>query len=79
MPTRPRPPDGDHGVGDFQHQPGPLLDGAAIGVGAMVRDVLQELVEQVAVGAMDFDAVETGGLGVLGAAPVGFDDRRGFH
>ena len=39
---------------------------------------MQELVEQVAVGAVDFHAVETGGLGVLGAGAVSVDDVGDF-
>jgi hypothetical protein len=36
-----------------------VLDRAAVGVGALVASVLQELVEQIAVGAVDLDAVDT--------------------
>nr|GEU28208.1 urease accessory protein G [Tanacetum cinerariifolium] len=58
-------PDGDTGVGHFQHQAGAVVDRAAVVVGALVGFVLQELVEQVAVGAVDFHAVKTRCLGVF--------------
>ncbi len=41
-----------------------VFDRAAIGVGAPVGAVTGELVEQITVGAVQFDAVETGGFGV---------------
>ena len=78
MPTRSGAPDRDDGVRHFQHQPGAVLDRAAVGVGALVAAVLQELVEQIAVGAMHLDAVEAGGLGVLGALAIGLDDAGDF-
>ena len=62
-----RAPHRDGGIGDLEHQPGTVLDRAAVFIGPMVRAVLQELVEQIAVGAVDLDAVEAGRLGVLGA------------
>ena len=55
-----RPPDGDDGVRHFEHEPGAVLDRAAIAVVALVAAVLQELVEQIAVRAVDLDAVEAG-------------------
>ena len=69
-------PDGDDRVGDLEHQPGAVLDRAAVAVGPLVRAVLQELVEEIAVGAVDLDAVEAGGLGVLGALAIGGDHAR---
>ena len=44
----------------------------------MVRRVLQELVQEVAVGAVDFDTVKAGALGVPGAAAIVGDDARDF-
>ena len=73
-----RAPHRDHGVGHFQHQARAVFDRAAVAVGALVAAVLQELVEQIAVGAMDLDAVEAGRLGVLRALAEGLDDRRDF-
>ncbi len=67
-------PDRDHRVGDLEHQPRPVLDRAAIFVGPDVRTVLEELVEQITVGAVDLDAVEAGEPGVLGALAVLLDD-----
>ena len=69
-----RAPDVDHRFGDFERKPRAVLDAAAIGVGAAVGAVAQELVEQVAVGAVQFDAVEAGGLGVLGRGAELRDD-----
>ena len=46
-----------HGVEHFQREPTPVLDGAAILICALVRDVLEELVDQVAVRAVQLDAV----------------------
>ena len=66
--------DGDGGVGALEHEAGAVFDGAAVLVGAVVGAVLEELVEEVAVGSVEFDAVESGGLGVLCAAAEGFDD-----
>ena len=66
--------DGDCGVGGFEHEAGAIFDGAAVLVGAVVGAVLEELVEEVAVGSVEFDAVEACGLGVLCAAAEGFDD-----
>ena len=69
-----RRPHREHRIGHLQMQARAVLDGSAVGVGALVAAVLQELVEQVAVGAVDLDAVEAGGLGVLRAPAEGLDD-----
>ena len=50
--------DGDGGVGAFEHEAGAVFDGAAVLVGAVVGAVLEELVEEIAVGSVEFDAVE---------------------
>ena len=57
-------PDRDTGVGHPKVQTRAIFDGAAIGVVALVADILQELIQQIAVGAVDFHAVEAGGHGV---------------
>ena len=66
--------DGDGGVGAFEHEASAVFDGASVLVGAVVGAVLEKLVEEIAVGAVELDAVESGGLGVLCAAAEGFDD-----
>ena len=69
-------PDGDCGVGDLEHEAGAVFDGAAVLVGAVVRAGLQKLVEEVAVGAMDLNAIEAGALRVFGGAAELLDDQR---
>ena len=58
----------------LEQQPLAIGDGAAIGVGAMVGPVAQESVEQVAVGAMQLDAVESGLDGAGRGVAEGLDD-----
>src|SRR6185437_12784470 len=50
---------GDDRLRNFQHQSRAVFDRSAVSIGALVGAVLGELVEQVAVRAMDLDAVET--------------------
>jgi hypothetical protein len=45
----------------------PVLDRAAVSIRALIAAILQELVEQVAVCAVNFDPIKAGGLGVLRA------------
>ncbi len=66
--------DRGHGFGDLKKQAGAVLDGAAVGVGPLVAAVLQELVDEVAVRAVQFGAVEAGRLGPFGRATVVLDD-----
>ena len=67
-------PDADGGVGDFEQQPRTILNSAAVSIRSLVRGVLQELIEQVAVGAVNLHAVEAGDPGVLRASAKGLDD-----
>ena len=71
-----RTPDGDDGVRHFEQEAGAVLDRTAVAIVALVRAVLQELVEEIAVRAMHLDAVKTGCFGVLRAATKGLDDAQ---
>ena len=68
----------DHRSRNLQHQPGAVLDRSAIRVGADVGAVLGELVQQIAVGAVDFDAIEARRDGVCGRLPEIVHDARQF-
>jgi len=78
MAIRPAPPDRDDGVGDFEHEPGAVFDRAAVVVRAVVGAVLEKLIEQVAIGAVDFHAVKAGALRILRPLAVGFHDGGEF-
>jgi hypothetical protein len=60
MPTCVRSHTPEDRLRDLDREAGAVGDRAAVGVGAAVRAVLHELVEEVAVGAVDLDAVEPG-------------------
>ena len=63
-------PRADDGVGDLEHQPGAVLQRPSVGVGALVGVRGEELVQEVAVGAVDLHQVEPGVAGVAGRAAV---------
>ena len=65
-----------HRLEHLEQQAGAVLARAAVGAAALVAAVTQELVEQVAVGAVHLHAVEAGGAGVLGGAREAGDDGR---
>ena len=71
-------PDGDDGGGDFQGEAGAVLDRATVTVCTLIGTIAQELVEEVAVGVVDFDAVEAGLLGEASPADVFGHDTRHF-
>ena len=62
-----RAPHVDTCVGDFEQQTRAVFNGAAVLVGALVGAVLKELVDQIAVRAVHFDAVEACGFRVFRA------------
>ncbi len=66
-------PDADGGIHDLKQQPGTVGDRSAISVGAQIAVGLQELFEQIAVGAVDLDAVEAGLHRIARALPERFD------
>lgn len=49
---------GTYCTNDLQRESATILDGAAIFVRANVRNVLRELIDEITVGPVDFDAVE---------------------
>ena len=67
-------PHGGDRVRNFQHEPRAVFDGAAVVVGAPIRAVLQELIQQIAVRAVDLDTVKARALGVLRALLERRDD-----
>jgi hypothetical protein len=52
-------PDGTDRVDNLQKQAGTVVEAAAVGVGALVGEGRKEFVEQVAVGSVDFNDIET--------------------
>ncbi len=69
-------PDLEDGLDDFEREARAAFDRAAVGILALVGAVAQELVDEIAVGGVDFDAVEAGALGVAGGLRVVLEDRR---
>src|SRR5271156_1002174 len=60
-------PDRNDCICHLEHQARAMRNRAAVAVRSLVAAVLQELIEQIAVGAVNLDAVETGRLRVLRA------------
>jgi len=68
---RPRRADG---VDDFEGEADAVFEAAAVLVGAVVGEGREELVEEIAVGGVDFDEVEAGGEGAVGGGGEVGDD-----
>ncbi|MNS51282.1 hypothetical protein D3C72_839520 [compost metagenome] len=64
-----------HRIDNFQQEAGAVFDRAAILIRALVGAGFQELLDQVAIGGMDFDAVETGLQSRACAAAVILEDE----
>ena len=65
-----------HGRNDVERKPQPVLQAATVAVGPFVGAVADELLQEVVVGRVDLDTVETRLLGASGGVPVIFDDGR---
>ncbi len=67
-------PRGAQGAGDFEREAGAVFEASAVLVGAVVRERREKLVEEIAMGGVQFDEVEAGGEGaVSGGGEVGDD------
>ncbi len=71
-------PASDCGIHDLEQETRPVLDAAVIAVGSVVRAILQELVDEIAVRRVDLDAVEARFLCAFGGPVVLRDDFRNF-
>lgn len=71
-------PCGDAGIGDLEEEACVVFDTAAIGIGAEIAEGVQKLIDQIAVGPVDFDAIKPGMAGIGGGAGVLCDDLRDF-
>ena len=69
-------PDAGDRLGDLEQEARAVDQAATVAVGAAVGAVAQKLVDQVAVGAVQLDAVEAGRLGEPGALLELGDDGR---
>ena len=69
---------GNHGINHVQHQTCAVFDAAAVVVGALVAVGAEELVQQIAVGRVNFYAVKPGLQCVAGGLCVGFHHLRQF-
>src|SRR5258706_11073637 len=63
----------DRGLGDLDQKSHTVLDRAAILIGAQIGVRLQELLDQIAIGAMDLDTIEAGLKRIARGLPVGID------
>ena len=60
----------NNGIYDLEGEAGAVLDRAAVLIRTLVRHCLQELVDEIAIRAVDFNTVETGLDGILGRVGV---------
>src|SRR3546814_6788354 len=68
----------DQRLGHFAEQADAVFDRAAIIVVAQIAAIAQELVDQIAVGAVQLDAVEAGALRIFRRLGIIGDDARDF-
>ena len=71
--------DGDDCFDDFPQKPEAVFETATVTIRAMVRPRLEELVNQVTVGRVNFHAIENRRLRVLSRQPVILHDRGDFR
>src|SRR5215469_357369 len=62
-----RSPDRNEAVDNLEHEPRPILNRTTIFVGSPIRAILQELVDEISICAMQFNPIKSRCLGILGA------------
>src|ERR1700757_4605286 len=67
-----------HRLEQFEEQSCSILDRSAVAVSALIGAALKKLIDQITVGCVKFDSVESGRLGVVGGGAEFFDDYRDF-
>src|ERR1700722_5426702 len=67
-----------HRLEEFEEQSCSILDRSAVAVGALIGAVLKKLIDQITVGCVKFDSVESGRPGVVGGGAEFFDDYSDF-
>ena len=67
-------PLGTDGVNDLKDEAGAVLKAAAVGVGALVGEGGEEFVEEIAVGGVNFNEIESGFEGSGGGLAEGFNE-----
>jgi hypothetical protein len=71
-------PNGNCGIDGFKHESRPILDRPTIFIRPMITHILKELVQQVAIGAVQLDSIKTGGESVFRPSTVLFDNPGNF-
>ncbi len=66
----------DDGFRDLKRQTGSVLKTASVFIGSLVGPTPQKLIQQIAIGSMDFYTIETCGFCVLCCLPELLDDVR---
>jgi hypothetical protein len=69
-------PDLQDSIGDLEQQARAVLDASPVVIGTAIRLIPQKLIEQIAVGGVYLDPVETGLAGQLRGVPIVRDDAR---
>jgi len=67
-------PLGANGVNDLQGETGAIMKAASVGIGALVGERREELMEQITVGGVNFDGVESSLAGSVRGLDKCFDD-----
>ena len=78
MPTRSAPQTLRDGYSHFQREPGAIAHRPAVFIGALVRAIAEKLIQQIAIGIVNFHAVKAGDFGAFSRGGILRHDARQF-